>query len=298
MREERKVLALALTSVGALLGATAGALYGYRRGTGTLHKVKSFRAGAEPGSAPWDLETLMSFYRNERPHLEPDVVMAPVRAGTDVVGVLALWRDRPFEAGAGKSATEILRIVGGMLGARRRISLLEAEASVARAMARGCAPRDVAYRIFHHLRRFLDYDHGATLVERIDDSNVGVVARQVAWAKGKSSIIGRQFWVAWPQLAGAAGTARILQGVDIASAPWTAVGALREEGSPAKRGSIIAVLEARGLPLGFVEVASSREAFFREGDAAVVEAFKPYLAWCLEGWLRPPSHDGQILRSS
>jgi hypothetical protein len=276
VREERKAFALILRSLVSLLGCRGGALFFHSRATDSLHKVKALGQAKD-----WDMETVVCFFRNQKPELGPDTIMAPVRAGDDVVGVVVLSSDGGFKRGAGKVATEILRTVGRLIGSRREIALLEAESAIARAILRGVAPKDVAYRIFHELRRFIDYDHGATLVERLDSDTGRVAARQVAWTKGKSDIVGMTVPFPWPDLPseprslGADHTLRELARL---------LGSLKEGGAPHKSAILVGPLFVEGHRAGCVEVSSRRPNFFLDKDTHILTRFLPYLSWCVKRW--------------
>jgi GAF domain len=294
VREERKVFALVLVAIARLFGADGGAIYIYKRGTGQLHKVKALaRAVAKPGlassaapdgasSRPWDVGTIARFFRNEKPVLDASVVMAPVRVAKEVVGVLALERDDGLAPGAGKSATEIVKIVGGILAGRKRVAELEAEASVAQAITAGVDAKDVAYRVLHQLRRFIDYDHGATLIQRTADAAGRVIARQVAWSKGRSSIVGSSVDIPWADLPR---EPVIVARPQMTAELWDWLPALREAGAPEKGSGLVALIASRRGCLGLIELAASREDFFRESDIGIVEEYVPHLAWCLGAWV-------------
>jgi hypothetical protein len=273
IREDRKIFDLLLDHLAGLFSGTGGAVFLCKRRSGRLHKIKSL-----PREERWDSDTIAAFYRNQKPRLGADTIMAPVRVGDEVVGVLALAREGGFPPKAGKAATEILKIVGRALGARRRAEVLAAAGRLAGALARGVGPKDVAYRAFHSMRRFIDYDHGATLAARLNDETALVVARQVTWTNGKSDLVGTTFPFAWSRMAESPALHAASQAANV---PWNALNTVREEGSPERLSSLAVALGAGRQPIGLVEVASSREGFFRESDITVLDAFAPYLAWCL-----------------
>jgi GAF domain-containing protein len=275
IREQRKVFALALRSLGALLECSRGALFLYKRSTGKLYKVTSL---SEHES--WNMETLTAFFRNERPDLDLNVVMAPVRVGPTVVGVATLMKEGPIEPGAGKVATEILGIVGVMLACRREMAVSMSESGTSRAVLRGVGPKDVAYRVFHVLRRFIDYDHGATLIGRLDQYRGRVVARQVAWTKGKSEIVGKVLSFTWGSLAK---EFSMIDDRDEQSELYQAVAAASEEASPPKLSAIVVPLYDGPHLLGCLEVSSSRRDFFVDRDAQLLSRFVPHILWCLRG---------------
>jgi hypothetical protein len=216
--------------------------------------------------------------------------MAPVRVGEDVVGVLVLVKDGPFEPGAGKTATEILRIVGTMLGQRRHMAVGESECEVGRAVLRGVGPKDITYRVFHQLRRFIDYDHGATLIERLDQGRGRVLARQVTWTSGRSDIVGKVVPFAWDDLE---------QAISVMSEPYQVpslaetVGSAAEEGSPPKLSSMLGMLGPASEVIGCVEVSSRRRMFFVDKDTQILSRFVPYLTWCLKN-LKDREEDADV----
>jgi hypothetical protein len=262
-----------LEGLASLLDSNKGTLFLYRRARAALYKVRSL--GDEES---WDMDTVMRFYLNEKPDLPSDTIMAPVRAGERVVGVLALSRSAGFEPGAGKVATEILRIAGRLLGSRRRVALAEAEAAIGGAVLKRVRPKDIVYRIFHALRRFIDYDHGATLLARATGGTGYITARQTAWGGGKSDIVGETVDFLWEVLPAG-------ERVFVISEPEDALGevlaAIREEGSPPKRSLMMGVLAEDGVHIGCVEVSSTRVNFFMDNDTRVLSRFLPYLCWCL-----------------
>jgi hypothetical protein len=271
VREERKVWCLALTAVASRFRAGSGALVLYKRSRGTLYKVCSFG-----NVARWRAETLLDFFHNRKPGLEATAVMAPVRTGNRVVGVLALGRDEPFERGVGKEITEMLKTLGVWTGLRRDLARRQAECVTARAAIRGVSPKDLAYRIFHQLRRFIDYNHGATMLRMTAPKTALVLARQVAWAKGRSDLVGREFALRWEDVP-AGGKAVILSAE---AGLFAALGRVREAGSPEKQSILMNALVDGGRVSGLVEISSASPDFFFDGDTAMVDSHTPYLAWC------------------
>jgi hypothetical protein len=131
------------------------------------------------------------------------------------------------------------------------------------------------------LRRFIDYDHGATLVAKIDDSTGRVMARQSAWAGGKSDLVGKTLAFPWAEIPE---TGRLVLGGETDLGPCNALVSVRESGSPWKRSIMLAALSLRGGPAGLVELASTRDSFFRGSDRAALEAYLPCLTLCVKMW--------------
>jgi hypothetical protein len=274
VREERKVWALTLTALASHFDAAAGAVFIYRRSKDDLDKTKSIG-----GRETWPDEKLVAFFHNRRPELDADIIMAPVRRGNHVIGVLVLKSPKAFPRGAGKEMTEILRVVGGVVGHRSDLALTEAECAIGRAVLASVAPKDVAYRVLHRLRQFIAYDHGATLVGLTAEGRGRVLARQVAWTKGRSDLVGRTVQVGLKDAALGMTCSVLVPG---ASPLWDTLEPLRETGSPPKASILAGPLRDQGRLLGLVEVAGRRPGFFLERDIEILSRFLPYLAWSIK----------------
>jgi hypothetical protein len=272
VREERKVWSLTLHAVALHFEATAGALFLYGRATGVLHKAKSVGGGHG-----WRGQTLLDFFHNRKPELPEQVIMAPVRVGRRVVGVLALERPSGFHKGAGKEVTEVLKVLGRWIGYRRDLAEQSAECGISRAILSCVRAKDVTYRILHQLRRFIDYDHGATVLGVANGLSGRVLARQVAWTKGRSGLVGSAVSLEWRELPPGPGVVILDQA---ASSLWASLEVVREDGSPPKKSIMIGCLVAQGERSGIVEVSSRHPGFFLDKDVTLLSRFLPYLAWC------------------
>jgi hypothetical protein len=273
VHEERKALSIILKTTASVLGCECGTIFLHRRAKAGLHKVKSLR-----GAETWDIGVVESFYRNEKPGLPADVVMAPLRVGKHVVGVLALRKAGEFERGAGRVATEILKTAGSVLGWRKEIAYGTAENSVAQAALRGVAAKDIVYRVFHQLRRFIDYDHGGTLLEQTAEGSGRIVARQIAWTEGKSGIVGRHVAIPWSDIRVASPT--ITTAADRPDL-WPSIVSMSEETAPPKRSALIGLVRCEAAVCGLIEVSSRRPDFFVDSDAEIFARFIPYVSWAL-----------------
>lgn len=281
--DREKVFALLLRGMQTLFDCEAGAIFLHRRSRDCLFKAKAV------GDAAWDIPTLLSFYRNLKPALPADTIMAPVRQGDEVIGVMVLRRKAEFPRGAGRTATEALKIIGSVLAERRHTAAASAEAMIARAVVRDLAWKDVAYRILHQLRRFIDYDHSATLWLRMGKEEGRMVASQVAWTKGKSNAVGLKVWFPWEAIGRLSWLAVLGDSGSLASGEvWELVCSCVEAGAPPKHSALMGRLSAGETLLGCVEIASGRPDFFLDKDAAVLSRFLPYLSWCLTQSLANP----------
>jgi hypothetical protein len=268
MREDRKTYALILKLAAGMYDCPGGAVYAYKRASGTLHKLKSLGA-----SDRWDPDTLAAFYENRRPRLESNVIMAPLRVGRQVSGVLALSRESGFPPGAGKELSRMLRVMGTVLGARRGRAVASAETAVARAMAKGLNHRDLLYRILHSLRRFIDYNHGATVLRQGPPGGSVIIARQVAWSAMKSDLVGSAVDLG-PIRSGP--RVRILNSLREAGEAGRVLISLSEKGAPPPASCVVA-----GLFPGFLVIASDREGFFAGEDVEIIGDFAPYVTRCI-----------------
>lgn len=284
VREERKVWSLTLDALASHFEATAGAVLLQRRSSGNLYKVKSIGEGGI-----WRKDTLLAFFHNRKPDLDANTVMAPVRAGNRVVGVLALGRGRGFPMGAGRKATEILKVVGEWTACRRELAVERAGCAIGKAALGHVKPKDVAYRILHQLRRFIDYDHGATVLGSVDEATGRVLARQVAWTKGRSDLVGETVSIGWKDLPPGPDAAILTQ---TTSSLWDTLDRLREDGSPPKKSVMIGSLTDDGETPGLLEISSSTSDFFLDNDTATLSRFLPYLAWCVRSMKNIPESTG------
>ncbi len=284
VREERKVWSLTLGALASHLEATAGAVLLHKRSSGDLYKVKSIGEGEI-----WRRDTLLDFFHNRKPELDANTVMAPVRVGNRVVGVLALGRAGGFRRGVGREATEILKCVGQLTGYRRELGVERAGCAIGKAALGHVKPKDVAYRILHQLRRFIDYDHGASVLGALDEATGCVLARQVAWTKGRSDLVGETVSIGWKDLPPGPDAAVLTQ---VSSSLWDTLDRLREDRSPPKKSIMIGPLTDDGERLGLIEISSSTSDFFLDNDTAILSRFLPYLTWCVRCMKDVPESTG------
>ena len=297
---DRKVLCLLLDETASFLSANRGAIFVYSRRSNSLIKVRSL-----PPGELWDQATLLSFFRNEKPVLPREIIMAPVRAGREIIGVLALEKEGGFAPGAGKIVTEMLKISGIVMGERRRRRALEIAWGAGEALARGLRKKDVIYRILHGARRLIDYDHSATVFARVAGSAAEIVAQQVAWAAGKGFLVGKRIGLDWCDLpADISPVGRGYERNECAQPDtgrlWESIRTVKEDAAPDKQSALLVPLTglrrgALGGPLtgsrgnvGLLEIASGRPAFFRSSDLEAARILAPYLVTCLN---MPELHD-------
>jgi len=284
VRQDRKVWGLSLDALASHYDASAGTVLLYRRREGDLCKVRSV---GEP--EPWNDRLLLDFFHNRKPELATTVIMAPVREGDRVVGVLALRRDDPFRKGAGREMTEVLKVLGRWIGCRRDLVIRNAECATGNAILGHVGPRDVVYRVLHQFRRFMDYDHGSTVLGFTEEGTARVLARQVAWTGGKSSVVGRTIAVSPGDVPPGPGGSILTEG---SSPLWNTLDGVREEGAPPKGSIMIGPLADDDGEVGLVEVSSTTASFFMDNDLDTLSRFLPYLAWCVRRLRGAPENTG------
>jgi hypothetical protein len=140
------------------------------------------------------------------------------------------------------------------------------------------APKDIVYRVLHQLRRFIAYDHGASVLGYSQEGGARVLARQVAWTGGRSDVVGNRVDIAPGDLPPGQDVSIL---TDEASSAWHALDGVREEGSPPKRSIMAGRLVDRDGEIGLVEISTTVPAFFLDNDVAALSRFLPYLAWCM-----------------
>jgi len=188
--------------------------------------------------------------------------------------VLALWRGDGFEKGVGKIATEFLRIFGCLLGSAFQSRISNMCLRLNQALSSSVSPKDIIYRAMHDLRRLIDYDHGATLLLRSGANSGYVFARQVAWKKGKSNIVGKTIDIDWEAFASR--SVRLVRDDPI----MVLLKDLGEDDAPARKSSIVAFIFDGCQPIGLFEIGSSRFDFFVDNDLMIVERFFPIVDAC------------------
>jgi hypothetical protein len=283
VRQDRKIWALTLDALASHYGA-AGTVLLYRKREGDLYKVRSVGKQVR-----WDEQPLLDFFHNRKPELDATVVMAPVRLGNRVIGVLALARTDPFLRGAGREATEVLKVIGLWMGWRRDLALREAECATGRAILGRVAPKDVAYRILHQLRRFIDYNHGASVLGFAGEGSARVLARQIAWMEGRSDMVGKAVEIRWSSIPKGPGGSILREGV---SPLWNELERVKEAEAPPKKSIMIVRLADDDGDVGLVDVSSTIPVFFLDNDLEVLSRFLPYLTWCVRRMADIPKETG------
>ena len=284
VRQDRKIWGLSLDAFAAHYDASAGTVLLYRRREDDLHKVRSV---GKP--EPWNQRLLLDFFHNRKPELAATLVMAPVREGDRVVGVLALRRDDPFRRGAGREMTEVLKVLGRWIGCRRDLTIRSAECAIGRAILGNVGARDVTYRILHQFRRFIDYNHGSSVLGFVGGETARVLARQVAWTDGKSDLVGETIAIDSGDIPPGPGGSILTEGF---ARLWDTLEALREEGSPPKKSIMVGRLVDDEGEVGLVEVSSTTPCFFMDSDLGILSRFLPYLAWCVRRLKDVPENTG------
>ncbi len=283
-KDERKALVLMLRGIKETFECDAVAAYLYKRSRQRLFKASGI------GNFEWHEPTVLTFFFNLKPPLPAEVLMAPLRRGNRVIGVVTLYRHRRFPSGVGKLVTEALKILGGLIGIRYENKVFASAQRLLDLELEGKDPKDVCYRIMHDLRRFIDYDHGASLILREGAETGRVVARQLAWQKRKSNIIGRPIRVDWKL-----GEQERIHTLGSQDADNDLVRVVREDDSPAKRSCLVGYLVAYrwNTPetIGCIELGSKQQNFFLDSDRAILEQFLSVTALCAVRLRKGEAHE-------
>ncbi len=280
---EAKIYRFSLREIARCFGATEGCIAVYDR----VRDSARIEAETKQKEA-WDLHLFADFIKNRRPAIPPNLILAPLRVKTKVVGVIALGRDERFVRGDGKFLCRLADRVSRELTAREEMRLLTVRARISKDILRGLRPKDVLYKLLDGLQELLRYDHSAAILFLDGRKNVfRVQAEKITWRKGKSDCIGLEL----------PSSTEVNQLLLRSNGPFTltrdadgewqvrgfprhpaVVGILdynRDRGVPPENGTLCAALRSQGELLGLLKISSRvREAFDRD-DVRVVQEFLP-----------------------
>ena len=170
---------------------------------GCIVNVQPGRPSAEfrfnvPKSGRWDLDQLTRFIRHEHPPVQDDLLIAPLRRRKGAWGAMALSRPRsPFDR---RERHLFMRAAATLSDAIHRIDadrIVGVRDRIDRKIMEQIDPKDLFYQILDGLRSLTQYDHSSALLIREEsDSELVVVAEQIAWTKTKSQRIGLRIPIA------------------------------------------------------------------------------------------------------
>ena len=145
-----------------------------------------------PKGGRWDLDQLTRFIRHEHPPVQDDLLIAPLRRRKGAWGAMALSRPRsPFDR---RERHTYMRAAATLSEAIHRIDadrIVGVRDRIDRKIMEQIDPKDLFYQILDGLRSLTQYDHSSALLIREEsESELVVVAEQIAWTKAKSQRIG------------------------------------------------------------------------------------------------------------
>jgi signal transduction histidine kinase len=266
-----------------------------------------------PHEHPWDLGLLGQFLRNAKPHIPEDTLFAPIYRRGRRWAVLALRKpESRLGAADGATLSSVARTLGGIIGAIDEERTRRVLRKIVQKIASRLEPKDLIYQILHGLRSLTDYDHSAALyMGRKGESDLELVAEQIAWTKAKSLRIGQRLpfgeeirhqledggvhlfertEAGWSRGDGKthADLPRLL---DCGSA---AQGELR---SPPEQEMICAPFPPSEGTVGVLKVSALRRGVLGGYEAALVEEFMPLAALAFHFSVRTESLQARIVRS-
>ena len=253
-----------------------------------------------PKGAHWDLDHLTGFIRHSHPPVRDDLVVAPLRRRKGAWGAMALSRARaPFDRHERQMFT---RIAAALTDAIHQIDadrLLGVRDGIDRKIMEQIDPKDLFYQILHGLRSLTHYDHSSALLIREDsESELVVVAEQIAWTKAKSERIGLRIPIA-SELAALLRSEQIY-GFDRVGERWHEWNGRPAAGLAAlldynngyaadtlREGSMLcAPLVTRDGLIGMLKIAARFPAQLKPYDAELVEHFRAHAAVAIQNLRR------------
>lgn len=240
-----------------------------------------------PEGAACDLALVTALLRREQPPIPSGTVVARLARRGRAWGMIVLDRDgNRFPDGAPRALALVADELSAMLERLDRERLSEVRARIDGKMMRELPPKDLYYQILDGLHQLTRYDHSAALwIWNPATSELELVAEQVAFEKGKSTLIGSRAWLA-DDLAAVLGDG-VVFGFDRDGdgwLEWTGYGVvplaamldssgLGTPPRPNEGAMLCAALGTREGPLGILKLAELHVGSFAEWERAAVERF-------------------------
>jgi two-component system NtrC family sensor kinase len=236
----------------------------------------------------WDLNLFVDFIKNRRPAIPADLILAPLRVRTRIVGLIAIRREEQFAKGDGKFLCRLADRVSSELTAREELRLLTVRARISKDILRGLRPKDVLYKLLDGLEELLRYDQSAAILFLDGEKNAFKLrAEKITWRKAKSDQIGLE-------LPSTAKMNRLLLKSNepfiftrSADGEWLVRGLPdyldvvrildynRDRPVPLENSILCAALRSQGELLGLLKISSRVPEAFDEEDVRVVREFLP-----------------------
>ncbi len=256
---------------------------------------------ALPKDVAFDAEEYRAFLGKRRPPMPVAELVAPLPRNHRDWGALVLRRTESFSRAERQDFLKVARHVSRALERLDRARLAMVRERIDRKVLEQVRPRDLFYQVLHGLHSLTRYDHSAAVAVVRGEGELAVVAEQVAWRKGGSSVVGTKRPLS-------AAVVQVLQsaevlGFDRVDGQWLAWGQGPGERLPEPVAELLAVLDynratgaveercecsilcvpliGRGGVLGFLKVACRRPGFLGHWEADLVRRFMPQVAVAL-----------------
>ncbi len=240
-----------------------------------------------PEGATCDLRLITTLLENRQAPVPSGTVVARLERRGRPWGMIALEKDSGrFPDGAPRALAIVASEISEHVQRLDRERLSEVRSRIDGKMRRELPPKDLYSQILDGLHQLTRYDHSAALwIWNPAQSALELVAEQVAYLKGKSTLIGTTVSLTG-ELAKLLGDG-VVYGFDHTDAgwnEWTALGAapLAELldssglGAPPRPGEgamLVAALGTRQGPLGILKVSELHRGSFAEWERGIVERF-------------------------
>ena len=286
----RLAVRLAVTAFGAQSGGAAAL---------SPSKEGLVQRAVQPRGAQLDLEQMARYLGARRPPMPGKSLLAPVRRNQREWGVIVLTGVEAFGRTERQDFLKLAEHLSRALERIDRMRLVRVRERIDRKVLEQVRPRDLFYIVLHGLHSLTHYDHSAAVGMVDAGDEIKLVAEQVAWRKGGSSVVGTLH-----KLTPAA--REVLERGDAlgfdrdASGEWRAWGQAPGEPIEDAVGDLLALLDynrATGAPeercersmlcvplvgrrgaLGFLKVACRRPGFLGLWEADLVGRFMPQIA--------------------
>ena len=240
-----------------------------------------------PDGAACDLSLVTTLLRNRQAPVPSGTVVARLERRGRPWGMIMLEKDSGrFPDGVPRALAIVASEISESIQRLDRERLSEVRSRIDGKMMRELPPKDLYYQILDGLHQLTRYDHSAALwIWNPAQSALELVAEQVAYQKGKSTLIGTTVSLT-AELAKLLGDG-VVYGFDHVPAgwhEWTALGAaplaelldssgLGAPPRPEEGAMLVAALGTRQGPLGILKVSELHRGSFAEWERGIVERF-------------------------
>ena len=264
-----------------------------------------------PKHGSWDIDALTRFIRHERPPVQPQMLIGPVRRRGGAGGAIAVMRDeRPFDREDGRLLVRIAAVLSDAIHTIDRDRIRGVRDRIDRKIIEQIDPKDLFYQILDGLRSLTHYDHSSALFIRDEsDGALRLVAEQIAWKKARSRRIGLRLPILDAEAALLI-SGRVY-GFDRRNGQWEGwnnqpvirLAEMLDDDSPDVLGDeqvreqsmLCAPLVTRDGLIGLLKIAARHPGQFRPYDADLVERFRAQAAVAIQNLHRTESLRSRVV---